>query len=107
MRRLWCTEGRPRVQCNDNYIQYKAAKCALRRLHRYHVQQHLIAINQEIDRTPEIDKNNRKNPSDYLQGRASNSITESIEAIYYQDVTEQWVSYFIQRSLLSLRTPSI
>ena len=54
-RRVWVSDGKPRGDIFKSYKDYKAAKCAFRKLHRVKVEQYLDGLNAEIDQAAEID----------------------------------------------------
>jgi hypothetical protein len=55
LRQEWCRQGRPRNTTNPGHSKYKAAKPKFRRLHRLRVNEYLLELNSEIERTAEVD----------------------------------------------------
>ena len=99
VRRQWCNAGRPRQCLKVSYRQYKAAKCDFKRLHRKVVSEYLKSLNDDIDRSAEINScrfwklvNARR------KGNRSNigaGIKFDNEVIRDRDqLTDTWCNYF-------------
>ena len=99
-RSVWISEGRPRGNGYDSYLQYKEAKRIFRQYHRKCAQMYLKTQNEEIDRAAEVNSeyfwklvNKRKN---------SNSVTNIGSEIKFdshtcrdpEEICNQWSYYF-------------
>ena len=97
-RKVWCSEGRPRGISAKSYCEYKAAKCAFRRIHRQQVSLFLSKLDNDIEQTADVDSKlfwklvnaRRKQKSSAGPGiKFGNTIFRD-----QRELTEQWALYF-------------
>ncbi|XP_053398165.1 uncharacterized protein LOC128556626 [Mercenaria mercenaria] len=98
-RESWCRDGRPRNEASISYANYKNSKRVFRRMHRICIENYLTSIDQELDKTAEIDSDqfwklvrHRKKKS---QSKMSSGIKFHDTVVRDREqLTEQWGLYF-------------
>ena len=104
-RTVWINDDRPRGNNYKSYKLYKIAKSKFRKLHRYHAQLYLNKLDEEIDRTAEIDQTQFwKLINKRRKSKSQTGAEIKFNGVVYRDqscITNQWQKYF-----QNLYTPS-